>query len=212
MVLNCQAKITHFVNRSYCNYFGIKWGDQDKPFAPHVCSKICGGMVKGRLCYLTMVWREGKYHIMDWYFCMIDVKGINRKNTHHVQYHDVLSAIRPIPHSPDFPVPEPDGNVEHSSDSEHGGDQPIVLDTSRIQWHDTRPEPQSAQLLGTHHKEKHLLALGTMFYWYQDREREREREREHKTVFHIPRQVISLLQQHCWSVQINGFRVWCRLY
>ena len=49
---------------------------------------------------------------------MINLKGINH-NKHHVQYPDVPSAIRPILHSPDLPVPEPDGNMENSSDSEH---------------------------------------------------------------------------------------------
>ena len=31
----------------------------------------------------------------------------------------VPSAIRPIPHGLDLPVPEPDGNMEYSFDSEH---------------------------------------------------------------------------------------------
>ena len=68
---------------------------------------------------ITMVWREGKDHIMDCYFSMINQKGMNCKNKHHVQYPDVPSAIRPIPHDPDLPVPEPDGKMEYSSDSKH---------------------------------------------------------------------------------------------
>ena len=66
-----------------------------------------------------MVWREGKDPIMDYYFCMINLKGINHKYKHHIQYPDVPSAIRPIPHGPDLPVPEPDGNIEYSSDCKH---------------------------------------------------------------------------------------------
>ena len=50
---------------------------------------------------------------------MINLKGINHKKKYHVQYPDVCSAIRPIPHGPGFPVPELDGNMEYSSDSEH---------------------------------------------------------------------------------------------
>ena len=68
---------------------------------------------------IPMVWREGKDHFTDCYFFMINLKGINHKNKHHVQYPDVLSTIRLIPHGLDFPVPEPDGNIEYSSDSEH---------------------------------------------------------------------------------------------
>ena len=32
---------------------------------------------------------------------MINLKGINCKNKHHVQYHDAPSVIRPIPHGLD---------------------------------------------------------------------------------------------------------------
>ena len=66
-----------------------------------------------------MVWREGKDYITDWYFCMINLKGIICKSKHHVQYPDVPFAIRPIPDGPDRPFPKPDGNMEYSSDSEH---------------------------------------------------------------------------------------------
>ena len=42
MVLpNRLAKITDFVKRAYCDYFLVQVGDQDKLFAPHICSKIC---------------------------------------------------------------------------------------------------------------------------------------------------------------------------
>ena len=44
---------------------------------------------------------------------------MNCKNKHHVQYPDVPSTIRLIPHSPDLPVQEPDTNMEYSSDSKH---------------------------------------------------------------------------------------------
>ena len=85
-----QAKITDFVKKAYCDYFEIKLRDQDKPFAPYICCKTwgIGGMVKGRICHLPFQWSggKGKDHITDFYFCMINLKGINRKNKHHVHY------------------------------------------------------------------------------------------------------------------------------
>ena len=39
---NHQAKIINFVKKAYHDYFGVKLGDQDKPFAPHICCKTCG--------------------------------------------------------------------------------------------------------------------------------------------------------------------------
>ena len=53
---------------------------------------------------------------MDYYFCSINLKGINLKKN-NVHSPDVPSAVRPILDSPDPPVTEPDGNREFSSDS-----------------------------------------------------------------------------------------------
>ena len=181
---NRQAKITDFVKKAYRSYFGIKLGDQDKPFAPHVCCKTCvenlrhwrNGKRKSMPFAIPMVWREGKDHITDCYFCMINLKGINHKNKHYVQYPDVPSAIRPIPHGPDLPVPKPDGNMESSSDSEHSDltvvayksvedNQPVPLTQAELNdlTQDLNLSKESAQLLGSRLKEKHLLAPGTTF-------------------------------------------------
>ena len=47
---------------------------------------------------VPMVWKEGKDHVTDCYFCMTNLQGINHKNRHCVQYPDIPSAIRPVPH------------------------------------------------------------------------------------------------------------------
>ena len=68
---------------------------------------------------IPIIWKEGKDHITDCYFCMMNLKGINHKNKHNVQNPDVPSTMRPIPHGPDLPVSEPDGNMEYNSDTKH---------------------------------------------------------------------------------------------
>ena len=96
---NRQAKITEFVKKSYRDYFEVKLGKQYKPFAPHVCCKTSvenlrdrrNGEKKSMPFAIPMVRREGKDHS---YFCMINIKGINRKNKHHIQYLDIPSAKR----------------------------------------------------------------------------------------------------------------------
>ena len=158
---NRWAKITDIVKKAYRDYLGIKIRDQYKSFAPHICCKACvenlmdwrNGKRKSMPFAIPIVWREGKDHMTDWYFYMINLKGINRKNKHHIQYPDVPSALRSIPHSPDLPVLEPDGNMEHSSDSEHSDmtcswgwriqakrRRPVTI-PDRLQRSDTRFEP-----------------------------------------------------------------------
>ena len=66
---------------------------------------------------ISIVTNEGKDNFMDCYFYIKNLKGINHKNKHHVQYSDISSAIKSIPHGPDLPVPEPGGKMEYSSDS-----------------------------------------------------------------------------------------------
>ena len=138
---------------------------------------------------IPMVSREGKDHIMDCYFGMINLKERNHKNKHHVQYPDVPSAIRPICHGPDLPVPEPGCNMEHSSDSEYSDrtvlagddaykpeedDQLVLLTQAEFNnlTQDLNLSKESVQLLGSNLKKKHLLVPRTVFYWYQDLMRE----------------------------------------
>ncbi len=80
-----ESNITDFVKQSYYDYFKIKLGDQDKPFAPHVCCKTCveglrrwmNGTAISLPFGVPMVWREGKDHTTDCYFCMTNLEGKN---------------------------------------------------------------------------------------------------------------------------------------
>lgn len=80
---NRKSKITSFVKKMYQAYFGIKLGDQDKSFAPHICCKTCveglrrwsNKKQKSLPFGIPMVWREGKDHITDCYFCMTNLEG-----------------------------------------------------------------------------------------------------------------------------------------
>ena len=118
---NRQAKVTDFVKKTYYGYFGVKVRDQDKPFAFHVCCKICvknlwdygNGKNRSMPFTIPIVWREEKDLIEDCYFC-INSKGINPKNKNHVQFPDVLSVKRPTPPWPDL-LTKADGDMEFSS-------------------------------------------------------------------------------------------------
>ena len=119
---NRQAKITDFVKKAYCNYQCIMINHSLPTFVVKCVENLRDwrkGKRKSMPFAIPMVWWEGKNHIMHCYLCMINLKGINRKNKHHVQYPDVPSAIRSIPHGSDLPVEQPDVNMEYRSDSEY---------------------------------------------------------------------------------------------
>ena len=138
---------------------------------------------------VPMVWREGKDHVTDCYFYMTNLKVINHKNKHHVQYPDVSSAIKPVSHDPDLPIPQPNVTMESSFDSESSDmtdtaecgayrpeedDQPVPLAQVELNdlTRDLNLSEESAQLLGSRLREKRLLPPGTTFYWYREREEE----------------------------------------
>ena len=58
---------------------------------------------------------------------------------HHVQYPDISSAKRRIPHGPDLPVSEPDCNMEYSSDSKHSDMTVAAGDDSYKPEEDNQP-------------------------------------------------------------------------
>ena len=183
------AKITAFVKKAYYCYFGVKLGDQDKAFAPHVSCKTCVENLrdwenekrKSMPFAVPMVWREGKDHVTDCYFCMTNLQGINRKNKHCVQYPDIPSVIRPVPHGPSLPVPKPDVAIKSSSESESDNtydrtegveywseenDRPVPLTQADLNGltRDLSLCKESSQLLGSCLCEKNLLAPEATFY------------------------------------------------
>ena len=50
-----------------------------------------------------MVWREPKEHLTDCYFCLVNTKGIGKKNQLNISYSSIPSAIRLVLHSDEFP-------------------------------------------------------------------------------------------------------------
>uniref|UniRef100_A0A6P7FIP8 Uncharacterized protein LOC114329810 n=1 Tax=Diabrotica virgifera virgifera TaxID=50390 RepID=A0A6P7FIP8_DIAVI len=108
-----RTNISTFVRQTYFAYFKVKLGDQDKVWAPH---KVCKQCVEGLRMWtngkraklpfsILMIWREPKDHSSDCYFCIVKTSGYNKKNKCKIEYPSLLSAIRPVPHSAEIPVP-----------------------------------------------------------------------------------------------------------
>ncbi|KAI6659517.1 hypothetical protein LOD99_14442 [Oopsacas minuta] len=105
--------IIEFVNRAYHAYFKVKLGGQDKSWAPHKVCKSCVELLrywsKGKEKHLPfgipMIWRESKNHFDDCYFSMVNVMGYKKSDRYLLNYPNLESAIRPVPHCSDLPVP-----------------------------------------------------------------------------------------------------------
>jgi hypothetical protein len=48
---------------------------------------------------------------------MVNAAGYNEKNKKGIKYPNLLSAIQPVPHGPDLPVPSPTDNLSCKSES-----------------------------------------------------------------------------------------------
>jgi len=135
-----RKSVTSFIRLAYHAYFGIKLGDQDKAWAPHIVCKACTETLRGwtngkrSLKFgIPMVWREPTNHVTDCYFCAVDVTGINRKNRGSLKYPDLQSARRPVAHCDEIPVPIcgelPDISDEDvSSVEEHEEEAEVVFE------------------------------------------------------------------------------------
>ena len=125
-----RVRITSETKQIYQAYFGCKLGDQDKPWSPHIMCKSCSvslkrwfsGKLRSMQFAVPMIWREPTNHATNCYLCMTNVKGINKKNKNKIQYPDIPSAIRPVPHSDDLPIPTPPLQLEDLSESESDAD------------------------------------------------------------------------------------------
>ena len=69
------------IKKWYYAYFGIKLGDQDKPWAPHTVCQRCyldlfnwsQHKITSLRFAIPMTWREPQNHAIDCYFCLSKV-------------------------------------------------------------------------------------------------------------------------------------------
>lgn len=132
-----RRSISQLVKKSYYLYFQCKIGDQDKPWAPHICCSSCVTLLTGWLngkprhmsFAIPMVWREPKDHITDCYFCMTKISGITSKTRNTVKYPNIPSATRPIAHGLELPVPVPPSSwTLDPEDADLCEEEPTLID------------------------------------------------------------------------------------
>lgn len=189
-----RTRITSESKQIYQAYFGCKLGDQDKVWAPHIMCKSCSvslkrwlsGKLRSMQFAVPMIWREPTNHVTDCYFCMTNVKGINKKNKNKIQYPDIPSAIRPVPHSDDLPIPRPPLQLDDLSESESDAasdsddeykaaeSEPKLLSQDDLDdlIRDLDLPKASAEVLASRLQERNLLSPGTIVTRYRYREKE----------------------------------------
>ena len=52
-----------------------------------------------------MVWREPRDHVDDCYFCLVNIAGMSIKTKSSILYPNLPSALRPVAHCDEVPVP-----------------------------------------------------------------------------------------------------------
>lgn len=139
---------------AYKYYFGCQIGDGDKSWAPHACCTVCySGLTQWlngkRLSMpfaVPMVWREPKNHHSDCYFCMTKIAGFSKKNKSQIVYPDCESALKPVPHNEENPVPIPPGLPTIENDSADD-DQELQHDDDTDEFDDPQCENRQPHLL-----------------------------------------------------------------
>ena len=113
-----RRSFTSLIKKCYEHYFDCKVGDQDKSCAPNFCCVTCARHLvewaKGSHCMpfaISMVWREPTDHASGCYFCLTSTTGVTAKSKHTVQYPNLPSSMRPVPHTAELPVPKPPTNM-----------------------------------------------------------------------------------------------------
>ena len=188
-----RANISVFVKEAYFAYFKVKLGDQGKPWVPHKVCKQCVESLRMSTketrekmpFWILMVWREQKDHSTDCYFYSVRTSGFNKKNKSKIEYPNTPSAIRPMPHSAEIPVPvfEQVPHLEDLSDAEERSDSndadfDIYEDPVRRGFdqhelnnlaRDLSLSKKASEILASRLNEKNLFEQGVKVSYFQTR-------------------------------------------
>lgn len=99
------------------NYFELYFGrvieNRKESWIPEIVCKCCevnlcswwNGKRAQMPFAVPMKWDKPRNHRNDCYFCMTTVIGFSSKNKHAIKYPECRSAVRPVLHGDNFPVP-----------------------------------------------------------------------------------------------------------
>ena len=91
---------------------------------------------------IPMVWRVPKEHLTDCYFCLVNTKGIGKKNRLNISCPSIPSAIRPVLHSDEFPPPVFNRFVSSEDEETESEEEHMKMEYKRT---DTESEDSSTK-------------------------------------------------------------------
>jgi hypothetical protein len=80
---------------------------------------------------VSMVWHEPQVYLNDCYFCMTNITGFSRFSVHKIEYANIPSALRLVPHDDSMPVPKPPESYTSDSDSEPEENKKMALHSEK---------------------------------------------------------------------------------
>lgn len=181
----------------YSAYFGQPIQNLDEEWVPHIACKscevnLCTWWKGNRNCLpfgKAMIWKKPTNHHDDCYFCCTNVFGFSAKTKHKIVYPTCSSAIRPILHGDDCPIPispnrlpilEIDEGMELEFDETFidkndpdyvDEDQPHLLDQSELNdlVRDLELTKEKSELLASRMLQWKFLQKGTKVSVYRKR-------------------------------------------
>ena len=139
---------------------------------------------------IPMIWREPKNHTDDCYFCAINLTGINKKKRKSLIYSNLPSALQPVAHCDEIPIPVskelpdvPNGNLGVSFEEQDDlndndfvpkSSEPILFNQEELSdlLRDLNISKESPELLASRLIDRNLLQQGTKITFYRTRDEE----------------------------------------
>lgn len=186
-----RKNITPNVHSLFQEYFKMKIGDQDKPWAPHVVCSTCVSTLNnwkksnGKTQFdfaVPMYWMKVVDH-SQCYFCQTNTTGFNKKNLKNIKYASFTSAKRPIPWNEGEERPIPTTSSGSSSESSENDpmnistntfdnvDGPMLFDQQSLNdlVRNCNLSKKTAEILAQTLSDRKLLAPGCSITFYRDR-------------------------------------------
>ena len=146
-----QIKISMKFAQAYELFFGVKTGDQDNSWIPHIVCGTCWLNLEGGMeMTVLQIWKEPQNHVNDCFFWMVEFLSFEKKknSTYHVPRYSIIYCsssilwriVCPRPHAKESEREnfESQSKISFIGHSDKEKKQPHFLKPAGIGWFDLR--------------------------------------------------------------------------